>query len=465
MLLNEKIFAKMLLEAKSKEQVLNIFLKRYSDKVTNETLNALLELDPTKKFSYSQWVLNAVKNDSELSRVISDGDLQNLFNFARENNDFQLQTYKTLNNAFDGMVEFKGKTEYSIIYEDDEWVIYQPHTYEADRYLAWVVYGGARWCTASGRDGDFDGKKMFNQYTSGSDRLFIFANKATNEIYQYADSNNELKDSENESITPYGCGFNDGVMKCMSELGCTEFEYAGFPEADDIYYDGYWGLKCVNDLYGEYNLCNDQGRILSTRDFSHCDIVWESKDLVVVQERVNRRKESWYGNRYEEVTCYSIFVRSNDGSSAWEDESFEFGEREDTFNEGDNYIIGKDSRDNFSYYQFSSMENRVIVEDCESYGEICIGDDEFYEVVTEYDEIYIVNKKSLKVVLDAIDRDGYDYDDKFIYFNKDGDEYRYDVGTGEVVVLEPSMTESIKRDFWKKTNKLNEIFNRNNNLM
>ena len=69
------------------------------------------------------------------------------------------------------------------VYEDDEWIIYIPYTYNASRYLVWHMLGGSEWCTAAQGSG---GQYYFDHYTENGNHLYVNVRKKDGEIFQYA---------------------------------------------------------------------------------------------------------------------------------------------------------------------------------------------------------------------------------------------------------------------------------------
>lgn len=205
------------------------FIHSKFDGVVDPSLvDDILEIDPTKKKSYTFWALNSTQGVrgkiNLLEKRLADGRLKRLFDFAKENNDFQLQTFDGLTQAFKAMESFGKENEYEVVYKSDEWDIYIPRTYEAARKLGKYT----DWCTASDENGRYDGREMFNRYSSYGP-LYINVDKTSterracgedsngNEVYrempkryqflfEYEDSNiiGMLCDSDDNNLAEYG---------------------------------------------------------------------------------------------------------------------------------------------------------------------------------------------------------------------------------------------------------------------
>lgn len=196
-ILRETIYNHLLLEAKSKEQVYDILCKKYEGRIIPYIIQNIMHIDPTKKFAYTQWALQSLINGHN-TYDIPYLKLKELFDFAKENNDFQLQTFNTIDEAWTGYESYKGKSAYNIIYDDDKWIVYQPLTYEAERYIVWTIYDGASWCTANSEDASFNGREKFEDYTKGDSRLFIFVRKSDNALFQLSDEHTEFRNKDND---------------------------------------------------------------------------------------------------------------------------------------------------------------------------------------------------------------------------------------------------------------------------
>lgn len=164
---------RLLLEAKSPEEIKKILKFKFCEKgnVPEPILNAVFNLDPTKKKSYTQWLLSLWNGESDsIVRAIKDGDLKRLFGYAKERagSGFDLAATSSFEKAMtmlpdvDPIFTNEGTEEendFDVVFESDEWKIAVPHTYEADKKLG----QGCKWCTA----GYFgDGPSYYEKYSS-----------------------------------------------------------------------------------------------------------------------------------------------------------------------------------------------------------------------------------------------------------------------------------------------------------
>lgn len=419
-LLNEiitnSIYSFLLNEAKTPDEVLAILTKRYKGRIDGYLIEKIMNIDPTKKYSYTQWALKALLNENgEPSDYFS--NIKSLFSFAQENNDFQLQTFQSISEAIDGSVAFKGKDEYEIAFENEDWIIYIPNTYEASRYIVHHLYGGARWCTASS-----SGNYYFHSYTDNGDKLYILANKQTNEIYQYSPQSYEFNNSNNIQVDdPISLVGND-VTEWFEKQG-MDIDYTSFPSGDDIYDDGNFGLKHVGGVYAKYVLCDNRGHELSPTIYWSARSVEEFDGAICIVTNEDA-KENWYIVDKKDYKALAYFNDNYDSPFFWYRSSV-FGLGEDTFT------------------HVSLIDGTVYFEmdDVDEYEK----DDSYYVILRDSDRWeYKLYDPWNKKLCTYIDEDGqerevawesspYHLKDEIVFYgeNEDGEEFAYNPKTKE----------------------------------
>lgn len=203
-----------------------IYEKYYTNVLSKENFKILAEQDPTGKNNtkgkYLVWIINNVlKKIKGHEDILFNGNLYDFMpselnalksNLAwydshknyideeyRDINRLSLDTLFALVKQSKDVTFTKKESQnmYDVIYKDDEWEVYEPHTYEASRYLVWSKFGGATWCTAA--EGE-NGKNTFNRYVEDGEKLHILHNLNTNEIYQFSTQSKEFKDKNNEDV-------------------------------------------------------------------------------------------------------------------------------------------------------------------------------------------------------------------------------------------------------------------------
>lgn len=65
----------------------------------------------------------------------------------------------------------KAQQDTTIIYEDDNWKVLIPHTYESSYKNCQSI--AAHWCTGAGENGQYNGRSMFQQYTTNPSRALV----------------------------------------------------------------------------------------------------------------------------------------------------------------------------------------------------------------------------------------------------------------------------------------------------
>lgn len=144
-----------------------------------------------------------------------------------------------------------------IWYDDDEWLVVIPHSYEASRYWG----GDTRWCTASSNPYYYNYYK--NEYGG---EYYININKKTNEKYQFHFESSQFMDEDDNSITPSEIGLTSELMEKYEEeknvdldnLGVDAERYREAVDEDSVYvwtdYHGYGGgLVLSQDRYPNEN--------------------------------------------------------------------------------------------------------------------------------------------------------------------------------------------------------------------
>ena len=190
----DELYNELLLEAKSPEEIKKILEYQFvqGKGVPQIVLDKIFEIDPTKKKTYTKWVLMQWDNEEDnIMQSLMDGHLQDMFKYFQEraNNGLNLLGMKSFEEAMNIVPRTERdpiftpipenekddpKNDFDIVYDSSEWRIAVPHTWQADEKLG----EGCRWCTA----GAFgNGEFYFNTY-SKSGPLWINFDKRKSEI-------------------------------------------------------------------------------------------------------------------------------------------------------------------------------------------------------------------------------------------------------------------------------------------
>ena len=160
---------------------------KYQD-VPADIIDKVIEVDPTKKKSYSQWLLSKWGNESnEIVHNLDNGKIGSVFQYFKEHPEIQIKdcpsvrkalsyvpgeegvlekssrpTTLLMNNGWTKEVDSDLANDFDVVFNEDNWVIAVPNTYEAECKLGENMY----WCTAGGRGTYDSGRSYYNRYLS-----------------------------------------------------------------------------------------------------------------------------------------------------------------------------------------------------------------------------------------------------------------------------------------------------------
>ena len=196
-------------------------VKRQYSYIPEEDFEKIIRLDPTFKEGsnsvgkYGKWLLGLYCKDNPLNRLfISDrlaeydskkndrnytiekdiGKFKSIADLAsaiRDAEQAELSHRQDVRNRQQARKNANVEKDADIVYEDDDWKVYVPKTYEASCKLG----GGTRWCTAS-----TERREEFDFYTSKGP-LYININKHNPELkYQFHFETEQFMDKEDKEI-------------------------------------------------------------------------------------------------------------------------------------------------------------------------------------------------------------------------------------------------------------------------
>ena len=386
----------------------DIYEKYYNGKISKDDFKALNDADPTSKGDnkgkYLPWLIKYYLN-GEINLNSNISTLLQWYNshksmLGSEYKDIMRMTpsdlmhcyYDNKDTAFN---KEDIKNQIAKVYEDDEWIIYIPYTYNASRYLVWHMLGGSEWCTAAQGSG---GQYYFDHYTENGNHLYVNVRKKDGEIFQYAPLTGDYMDRHDEPLTIEESMMSSGAIKWYKDNGISlEANASKFPVGDDIYDGGYWGLKCLNDLYAEYKVCDPDGNIIEgLPQVEFPSIRYESEDCIITS--TSDRNGS----------CIFALPHSKFYEYIDDDNRLYF---ESTFNDDDSKFMFVNDDEKVFIYNLS--ENKMeFEEDCSDIS--FFGD--YMCIYTDYSELYIFGKSDFDFKLKL-------KGDYFNFFGKDGIEY------------------------------------------
>lgn len=386
----------------------DIYEKYYNGKISKDDFKALNDADPTSKGDnkgkYLPWLIKYYLN-GEINLNSNISTLLQWYNshksmLGSEYKDIMRMTpsdlmhcyYDNKDTAFN---KEDIKNQIAKVYEDDEWIIYIPYTYNASRYLVWHMLGGSEWCTAAKSS---NGRYYFDHYTDDGNHLYVNVRKKDGEIFQYAPLTGDYMDRHDEPLTIGESMMSSGAIKWYKDNGISlEANASKFPVGDDIYDGGYWGLKCLNDLYAEYKVCDPDGNIIEgLPQIEFPSIRYESEDCIITS--TSDRNGS----------CIFALPHSKFYEYIDDDNRLYF---ESTFNDDDSKFMFVNDDEKVFIYNLS--ENKMeFEEDCTDVS--FFGD--YMCIYTDYSELYVFGKSKFDFKLKL-------KGDYFNFFGKDGIEY------------------------------------------
>ena len=284
-------------------KIINSFCRNHPA-IEGYTLKTLLMSDPTFKQTYrgsytgryGVWIGNMYvngsikpgdipelktalvtydKNKTQLPQIKECKSLSELIGWVKDLSD----DFKAVRN------QSKAKADLEKGYEDDEWVVYVPHSHAAARRGG----EGTCWCTASEND------YYYNMY-SNQGPLYINIRKSDGAKFQFHFETNQFMDADDEPESFNAIGLSEGIIEFYTKTNprfkpLMEYDYVGnfenglafvklngkwnFINTDGQFVSKQWfdyikdfnnGVAVV-ELNGKYNFINKEGRILSDQWF------------------------------------------------------------------------------------------------------------------------------------------------------------------------------------------------------
>ena len=256
----------ILKEAKELNSLVNAFVKRNPNANSND-LAKLFTADPTTirnsrgtfAGKYCIWIGNQYVNGK-----LKVGDIPELkkalttYNINKSQITTPISGIKSLSDLIAIISNYtddfkatrqlsKGEQTLEKVYEDADWVVYIPHTYEASRKIG----GDTSWCTAS------SDSSYFNMYTKDGP-LYVNIRKSDGSKYQFHFDSRRFMNADDEKVSIRELGLSEGLVK-FYETVYPNFNL--YMKYDDVgkFYNGYAGVLLNN----KWNLVDTQGKLFS----------------------------------------------------------------------------------------------------------------------------------------------------------------------------------------------------------
>ena len=141
----------------------------------------------------------------------------------------------------------KGEQTLEKVYEDADWVVYIPHTYEASRKIG----GDTNWCTAS------SDSYYFNMYTKEGP-LYVNIRKSDGAKFQFHFPSKQFMDSDDKKIKLENIGLSKGLIEFYNNIDPLFLPYMKYDYVGK-FFNGYARVK----LNGKWNFIDVQGNLVS----------------------------------------------------------------------------------------------------------------------------------------------------------------------------------------------------------
>ena len=250
-------------------KTINSFCKNYPA-IEDHTLKTLLMSDPTFKQTrrgsfigrYGVWIGNMYanggiklgdipeleaalitydKNKSQLPQINDCKSLSELIEWVKDLSD-DFKPVRKQSNAKENLEK---------VYEDNEWLVYVPHSHAAARCGG----EGTHWCTASEND------YYYNCY-SNQGPLYINIRKSDGARFQFHFESNQFMNADDEPVRLNKIGLPEGVVDFYAKIDPIFKFRLKFDWIEDFKE----GFARVNLNY-KYNFINIEGQVLSKQWF------------------------------------------------------------------------------------------------------------------------------------------------------------------------------------------------------
>ena len=258
-------------------KIINSFRRNYPT-IEERTLKTLFMSDPTFKQTYrglyvgryGVWIANMYTNG-----YIKLGDIPELKMalVTYDKNKSQLppikdckslseliEWVKNLSDDFKPVrKQSKAKADLEKVYEDDEWVVYVPHSHAAARRGG----AGTRWCTAS------ENGYYYNMY-SKQGPLYINIRKSDGAKFQFHFESDQFMDADDDPVSLKEIGLSGGVVDFYAKIDPIFKFRLKFDWIED-FNEGF----AIVTLNSKRNFINTEGQILSKQWFDWADVFRE----------------------------------------------------------------------------------------------------------------------------------------------------------------------------------------------
>lgn len=250
----ENIYYDLLIEGKSPEEILQILKYKFKN-VPEVVIDSLFKIDPTKKKSYTQWVLMHWENEKHvIDGALQNGMFKKLFGYLQRHQDAQLSKYNTVEDALylvsnidllEKDSDNEAANDFDIVYRSPEWAIAVPNTYEASHKLG----ENTDWCTAGYKYAN--GRMYYDRYLNdyGGKYFINFDFRSSEHLngveypfkrYQFHFESKQFMNAHDNPISLDEIDAPDGVIKFYQEEGYDTSNMVNDEERAERYDEARW---------------------------------------------------------------------------------------------------------------------------------------------------------------------------------------------------------------------------------
>ena len=267
-------YERLIAEGKDPVELLHY---KYQD-VPGDIINKVIAIDPTKKKSYSQWLLSHWNDESDtIMKNLVNGRIDKLFQHYKNHQDIQIKDCPSVQKGLDAFVpeedtvltksnepttyvENLGKdvdselaNDFDIVFNQDGWLIAVPNTYEAECKLG----ENMKWCTANAFG---NGRNYYDRYLSeygGKYYVNFDMNRGESRNgkdypftrYQFHFESNQFMDKEDDPVELSEIDLPESAMEFYNDEGYDASKFENLEDRIEHYEEQRYGYS--------YNINND----------------------------------------------------------------------------------------------------------------------------------------------------------------------------------------------------------------
>ena len=242
-----------------KETNRGLYVGRYGVWIGNMYINGSIKPGDIPELKAALATYN--KNKTQLPQIKDCKSLSELIEWVKDLSD-DFKPVRKQSNAKENLEK---------VYEDDEWIVYVPHSHAAARRGG----EGTHWCTASEND------YYYNCY-SNQGPLYINIRKSDGAKFQFHFESNQFMNADDEPIQLNKIGLSEGVVSFYSNID-PKFKFRLKFDWIEDFKEGF-ARVVLND---KWNYINTEGQLLSNQWFDAAGNFNEGFAIVRINYKYN----------------------------------------------------------------------------------------------------------------------------------------------------------------------------------